>query len=157
MDTMSCLTLKTFKQFENLSKLSYLSVLEWQKWRSSRSTIITKKFHRFLQSRNAKCFGHLERKKQIRRTVTETISTNTGYRRGRRGGGKRKVSGSRFLNPRRPDYLEAWNWIYYVMTTSQATIKGDWYSRMKRSVEKLRRRPLLGSLHTIRIFFFSSF
>ena len=38
------------------------------------------------------------------------------------------------------------------MTTSQATIKGDWYSRMKRSVEKLRRRPLLGSLHTIRIF-----
>ena len=61
---------------------------------------------------------------------------------------------SRFLNPRRPDYLEAWNWIYYVMTTSQATIKGDWYSRMKRSVEKLRRRSLLGSLHTIRIFFF---
>ena len=81
MDTVSCLTLKTFKQFENLSKLSYLSVLEWQKWRSSRSTIITKKFHRFLQSRNAKCFGHLERKKQNRRTVTETISTNTGYRR----------------------------------------------------------------------------
>ena len=77
---------------------------------------------------------------------------------GERGdGGKRKVSGSRFLNPRRPDYLEAWNWIYYVMTTSQATIKGDWYSRMKRSVEKLRRRPLLGSLHTIRIFFFSPF
>ena len=38
------------------------------------------------------------------------------------------------------------------MTTSQATIKRDWYSRMKRPVEKLRRRPLLGSLHTIRIF-----
>lgn len=64
MDTVSCLTLKTFKRFENLSKLSYLSVLEWKKWRSSRSTIITEKLHRFLQSRNAKCFGHLERKKQ---------------------------------------------------------------------------------------------
>ena len=74
---------------------------------------------------------------------------------GGRGGTEEKgrFQVSRFLNPRRPDYLEAWNWIYYVMTTSQATIKGDWYSRMKRSVEKLRRRPLLGSLHTIRIFF----
>ena len=73
----SCLTLKTFKRFENLSKLSYLSVLEWKKWRSSRSTIITEKFHRFLQSRNAKCFCHLGGNKQDRRTVTETISTNT--------------------------------------------------------------------------------
>ena len=81
MDTVSCLTLKTFKRFENLSKLSYLNVLQWQKWRSSRSTIITEKFHRLLQSRNAKCFGHLEREKQNRRSVTETISTDTGYRR----------------------------------------------------------------------------
>ena len=73
--------------------------------------------------------------------------------------GKRKVSGfalSQSPQTRLSRSLEL-DILCHDHQSSQATIKGDWYSRMKRSVEKLRRRPLLGSLHTIRIFFFSPF
>ena len=76
-------------------------------------------------------------------------------------GGRRKKEGFRFALSQSPQTrlsrsLEL-DILCHDHQSSQATIKGDWYSRMKRSVEKLRRRPLLGSLHTIRIFFFSPF